>query len=116
MFNFTEPRRALISECGDDDVDTLAEHVRREAGQHETSVIGMEDIFLNGTPDNSGQSSVRSTRIPRRSSGQIKDSEPLAKKTKYGPNWSVLENIWPANERPESLQDPIGLKSNLLGT
>ena len=80
--------------------------VRREAGQDETDTLGMEDIFLQCTPDRSGQGSSRNNRIPRKSSGQIKSSEPLAKKIKHGPNWSALENIWPASERPESIQDP----------
>ena len=32
-----------------------------------------------------------------------------------GRNWAILEPIWPASERPESLRDPEWIESQSIG-
>ena len=44
--------------------------------------------------------------------------EPPAKRVKKmidGPNWTILETIWPANERPAALQDRDWVEGQTLG-
>ena len=72
----------------------------------------LSDLFLGDRQSSSGLSSPADRQGSRKRANNVEINPPSKKSTssKTGPNWAILEHIWPANERPEALYDPDWIK------
>ena len=99
-----------------DDLSNLVENVRADMRQEEDSpevnISTMDDLFVVSEPQQPTQSTSRKRTL------EATTGEPTKKRNlaKPGPNWAILEPIWPASERPEALRDPEWIENNREGT
>ena len=94
---------------GSSDIASVVAAARNDVRQGDNLETGdMSNIFLGSGLDTptSHQSSIE-TNETRRNNDLSHESDPPSKRRKTGgPIWSLLEPIWPAAERPATLQDP----------
>ena len=79
------------------------------------SPVNMTDLFLSAPQTQLDVGGPEGSKQPKRPAAYSQPEEPPAKKAGYGPNWAVLENIWPSVERPVSLQDPEWIEKQSIG-
>ena len=84
----------------------------QDVEEENTGMIEMDDDVVTSlsAPKPRSSSSKKRSRNPTETLG-----EPSKKTTKTGPNWAILEHIWPANERPESLRDAEWIEKQTIG-
>ena len=98
-----------------DDLSNLVENVRADMRQEEDSpevnISTMDDLFVVSEPQQPTQSTSRKRTL------EATTGEPTKKRnlSKPGPNWAILEPIWPASERPEALRDPEWIEKQSIG-
>ena len=106
----------MISE-DDEDIEELANVVRNElGGDDEEEEEG--EIQRPSSSVSRPSSSVSKPSSSRKKRSPSPKAAPSTKKTRVktgGKNWTILETIWPANERPEALQDPEWIENQTIG-
>ena len=111
-------RQQLLS-GGDSDVEELADNVRQEMnGDNDSMNPGcFEDLFLSTTGSGTMPSSSGSAQgSSRKRATNVSNQAPAPKiQRKSGPNWAILEHIWPALERPEALRDHDWIEKQSIG-
>ena len=92
-------------------MNNVQEDIGHEDVIPEASINTMEDLFVVNEAQQSKQSTSR--KRPLENGG----GEPSKRKStaKPGPNWAILEGIWPASERPPALQDMEWVEKQTIG-
>ena len=117
--------RHLLSKDGDNNIQGLAGRMRDELEDEDKSseantsdeepAARLRETRYRGSSSWQRESAFHSKR--KREKETEKKGEPSKKKktTKIGPNWAILEQIWPANERLEALRDTDWIKKQTIG-